>query len=60
MLSSNPNITWDIVKDNLDKAWNWYFVVQDKLGDLDRFSPKQLLKKEHEAADILKYKWHYL
>ena len=23
MLSSNPNITWDIVQKNLDKSWNW-------------------------------------
>ena len=22
-LSSNPNITWDIVRDNLDKPWDW-------------------------------------
>jgi hypothetical protein len=23
-LSTNPNITWDIVKANLDKPWDWY------------------------------------
>jgi hypothetical protein len=22
-LSQNPNITWDIVKDNPDKPWSW-------------------------------------
>jgi hypothetical protein len=22
-LSSNPNITWDIVEANPDKPWNW-------------------------------------
>ena len=22
-LSSNPNITWDIIKENLDKPWDW-------------------------------------
>ena len=24
MLSSNPNITWEIVRDNLDKPWDWF------------------------------------
>ena len=23
-LSQNPNITWDIVKNNPDKPWDWY------------------------------------
>jgi hypothetical protein len=23
-LGENPKITWDIVKDNPDKPWNWY------------------------------------
>ena len=22
-ISQNPNITWDVVKDNLDKPWDW-------------------------------------
>jgi len=22
-MSSNPNITWDIIRDNLDKSWDW-------------------------------------
>jgi len=25
-LSKNPNITWEIVKDNLDKPWNWNYL----------------------------------
>ena len=24
MLSINKNITWEIVKENMDKPWNWY------------------------------------
>jgi hypothetical protein len=23
-LSNNPKITWDIIKENLDKRWDWY------------------------------------
>ncbi len=26
MLSWNPNITFDIVLNNLDKPWNWYYL----------------------------------
>ena len=25
-LSENPNVTWEIVKDNLDKPWNWDYL----------------------------------
>ena len=24
-MTSNPNITWDIISNNLDKPWNWWY-----------------------------------
>ena len=29
MLSDNPNITWEIIKENLDKPWRWDYLSQN-------------------------------
>ena len=41
MLSKNPNITWEIVRDNPDKFWNYSYLYQnemktDKENDINR------------------------
>ena len=28
-ISNNPNITWDIIKNNLDKNWNWHWISKN-------------------------------
>ena len=25
-ISPNPNITWDLIRENLDKPWDWYWI----------------------------------
>ena len=29
-LSQNPNITWKIIKNNLDKPWDWQYLSYNK------------------------------
>ena len=30
-ISQNPNITWDIIKSNIDKPWFWPFISKHQI-----------------------------
>ena len=40
-LSLNPNITWDIVKENPDKPWSWYWLSSNPNITMDIIKEKQ-------------------
>ena len=40
LLSDNRNITWDIIKNNLDKKWNWYNITKYISWDIIQANPE--------------------
>lgn len=46
LISSNPNITWDIISKNIDKPWDWYDIKNNPniTWDVIRDNPKELHK----------------
>lgn len=40
-LSKNPNITWNIIKNNFDKPWNWHHLSSNPIitWDIVRQNP---------------------
>lgn len=44
LISDNSNITWDIIKENIDKPWDWYDIKNNPniTWDIIRCNPKEL------------------
>ena len=55
-LSSNKIITWEIVKDNMDKSWDWIGLSRNEnvLLSLDE---KMTIVRRHRAASVIQRVW---
>ena len=48
-ISCNPNITWEIIENNLDRNWSWYSISNNTME-----KGKDKWMKEHIKKEILK------
>ena len=55
-LSKTPNITWEIVKDNPDKPWDWSYLSQNQFKiNKEIFIERKL--KEHMMVFRIQCRW---
>ena len=63
-LSSNINITWKIVADNIDKDWDWYNLALNKMNFNQYFQSDQYRKKQlkqfwtSSMEEFIARSWH--
>jgi hypothetical protein len=48
----NPNITWNDVKDNIEKQWNWFNLNQNPNMLLSVDDIVNIVKHDHSASII--------
>ena len=41
-LSKNSKLTWEYIKKNIDKNWNWYYIIKNRCITWDHISNKEL------------------
>ena len=55
-ISSNPNITMEMIKENPDKPWNWYWISSNKfIKEKDDFIERKC--REYMAVYKIKEYW---
>ena len=52
-ISSNPNITWDIVKNNLNYPWRWDYISQN--SNLFKINILKVVRECFAQKTIVKY-----
>jgi len=53
-ISANPNITWEIVSNNMDKPWNWIYLSRNEFLHDERLNKLFVETKTHEMMKNIK------